>query len=63
MSALSKTLKLGGQAVLGRQALQSTPWLIEGDRDEDTMRLADYLVDFGPGAGQFGGQIVSHGTP
>ena len=37
--------------------------LIVVEHDEDTMRLADYLIDIGPGAGQFGGQIVSHGTP
>ncbi len=33
------------------------------EHDEDTMRMADYLVDIGPGAGVHGGQIVSHGTP
>ncbi|MGL5640218.1 MAG: excinuclease ABC subunit UvrA [Mycoplasmoidaceae bacterium] len=37
--------------------------LIVVEHDEDTMRLADYLIDIGPGAGQFGGEIVSHGTP
>ena len=26
---MEKTKKVGGQAVLGRQALQSTPWLTE----------------------------------
>ena len=33
------------------------------EHDEDTMRAADYLVDFGPGPGVKGGQIVSAGTP
>ncbi|WP_434381398.1 excinuclease ABC subunit UvrA [Melittangium boletus] len=33
------------------------------EHDEETMEEADYLVDFGPGAGELGGQIVSHGTP
>ncbi len=33
------------------------------EHDEDTMRLADYIVDIGPGAGVHGGQIVAQGTP
>lgn len=33
------------------------------EHDEDTIRSADYVVDMGPGAGQFGGQIVAEGTP
>jgi excinuclease ABC subunit A len=33
------------------------------EHDEDTMRAADYLVDFGPGPGIRGGEIVAHGTP
>jgi excinuclease ABC subunit A len=33
------------------------------EHDEDTMRAADYLVDFGPGPGVRGGQIVAAGTP
>ena len=33
------------------------------EHDEDAIRLADYVVDIGPGAGVHGGQIVSHGTP
>ncbi len=33
------------------------------EHDEDTMRQADVLVDFGPGAGERGGQIVVHGSP
>ena len=28
-----------------------------------TMRAADYLIDIGPGAGEFGGQIIAAGTP
>ncbi len=31
------------------------------EHDEDTIRAADYLVDFGPGAGERGGQIVYAG--
>jgi excinuclease ABC subunit A len=33
------------------------------EHDEDTMRAADYLVDFGPGPGVRGGEIVAHGPP
>ena len=33
------------------------------EHDEDTMRMADYLVDIGPGAGVHGGQVVCAGTP
>ncbi len=32
------------------------------EHDEDTWRAADYLIDFGPGAGEHGGQVVAHGT-
>ncbi|MCG3401782.1 excinuclease ABC subunit UvrA [Staphylococcus massiliensis] len=37
--------------------------LIVVEHDDDTMRAADYLVDVGPGAGDFGGEIVASGTP
>jgi len=33
------------------------------EHDEDAIRLADYLVDIGPGAGIHGGRIIAHGTP
>jgi excinuclease ABC subunit A len=32
------------------------------EHDEDAIRAADYLIDMGPKAGRFGGQIISHGT-
>jgi excinuclease ABC subunit A len=32
------------------------------EHDEETMRAADYLVDFGPGPGVRGGQIVAAGS-
>ena len=32
------------------------------EHDEETMRQADYIIDFGPGAGENGGKIVSKGT-
>jgi len=31
------------------------------EHDEDSIAMADYLVDFGPGAGIHGGNIVTHG--
>ncbi len=37
--------------------------LIVVEHDEDTMREADYIVDFGPGAGDHGGEIIAAGTP
>ena len=37
--------------------------LIVVEHDEDTMMVADYLLDIGPGAGIHGGQVVSAGTP
>ncbi|MFC7051843.1 excinuclease ABC subunit UvrA [Hansschlegelia quercus] len=33
------------------------------EHDEDAIRLADYVVDVGPGAGVHGGEIVARGTP
>jgi len=33
------------------------------EHDEDAIRLADYVVDIGPGAGVHGGRIVAEGTP
>jgi excinuclease ABC subunit A len=32
------------------------------EHDEDTMRAADHLVDFGPGPGVKGGEIIAQGT-
>ncbi|MGI9643596.1 MAG: excinuclease ABC subunit UvrA, partial [Acidimicrobiia bacterium] len=36
--------------------------LIVVEHDEDTIRIADYVVDIGPGAGEHGGRIVASGT-
>ncbi len=33
------------------------------EHDEETMRAADYIIDFGPGAGPLGGKIMAQGTP
>ncbi len=36
--------------------------LIVVEHDEDTIKVADWVVDIGPGAGEHGGQIVVSGT-
>ncbi len=33
------------------------------EHDEDAIRLADYLIDMGPGAGVHGGTVIAEGTP
>ena len=33
------------------------------EHDEDAVRMADFVVDIGPGAGAHGGEIVAQGTP
>ncbi|HEV3104351.1 MAG TPA: excinuclease ABC subunit UvrA [Trinickia sp.] len=33
------------------------------EHDEDMIRMADYVVDMGPGAGEHGGMIIAEGTP
>ena len=33
------------------------------EHDEETMEESDWLVDFGPGAGEMGGLVVAEGTP
>jgi excinuclease ABC subunit A len=41
--------------------LENTVLVIE--HDLDVLAAADYVVDFGPGAGKHGGQVVAAGTP
>ncbi|MDP9239790.1 MAG: excinuclease ABC subunit UvrA, partial [Actinomycetota bacterium] len=36
--------------------------LIVVEHDEDTIRMADWVVDIGPGAGEHGGKVVVSGT-
>jgi len=43
------------------KSLQNTVIVVEHDRD--MMLASDEIVDFGPGAGEHGGQIVAQGTP
>lgn len=37
--------------------------LIVVEHDEDTMMQAEEIIDIGPGAGVYGGEIVAHGSP
>jgi excinuclease ABC subunit A len=32
------------------------------EHDDDTIRTADWIVDLGPGAGEYGGEVVAEGT-
>jgi len=47
--------------LMGLRDLGNTVLVVE--HDEETMRLADWLIDLGPGAGEHGGWIVAEGTP
>ena len=49
------------QALYRLRDLGNTVVVVE--HDEQTIRAADYVVDFGPGAGERGGRIITHGTP
>lgn len=37
--------------------------LIVVEHDEETMRVSDWVVDIGPGAGEHGGEVIVSGTP
>jgi excinuclease ABC subunit A len=49
------------QTLIGMRDLGNTLLVVE--HDEETMRTADWLIDLGPGAGEFGGRIIAEGTP
>jgi excinuclease ABC subunit A len=49
------------QTLIGMRDLGNTLLVVE--HDEETMRTADWLIDLGPGAGEYGGRIVAEGTP
>src|SRR6202043_1325472 len=49
------------QALKHLRDLGNTLLLVEHDRE--VIASADYLLDFGPGAGDHGGEIVAAGTP
>ena len=46
-----------------RDLQKSGNTVIVVEHDEEIMRIADYLIDVGPGAGKRGGEIVAAGTP
>ena len=49
-------------ATLGKlRNLGNTVLVVE--HDEETIRVADYLVDLGPGAGEHGGEVIFQGPP
>ena len=48
------------QTLLRLKDLGNTVIVVE--HDSETMFASDYVIDFGPGAGIYGGLIVAHGT-
>ncbi len=48
-------------ALKGLTEIGNTVLVVE--HDKDIMLAADYIIDLGPGAGKFGGEIVAEGTP
>lgn len=48
-------------SLLRLRDLGNTVLIVE--HDEETMEAADWIIDFGPGAGANGGEIVFEGTP
>jgi len=48
------------KALIHLKNLGNTLLLVE--HDPLTMQIADYILDFGPGAGKYGGKIVAQGT-
>ena len=49
------------ETLKGLRDLGNTLLVVE--HDEETMRMADWLIDLGPGAGEHGGYIIAEGTP
>ena len=49
------------QTLLRLRDLGNTVVVVE--HDAETMMVADYLLDMGPGAGSRGGQVIAQGTP
>ena len=47
------------QTLLGLRDLGNTVLVVE--HDEETIRSADWVIDFGPGAGEHGGEVVADG--
>ena len=49
------------KTLVGLRDLGNTVIVVE--HDVDTMSIADYILDIGPGAGKHGGTVVAEGTP
>jgi excinuclease ABC subunit A len=49
------------ETLKGLRDLGNTLLVVE--HDEETMRTADWLIDLGPGAGEYGGYVIAEGTP
>jgi excinuclease ABC subunit A len=49
------------RTLTGLRDLGNTVLVVE--HDEQTIRAAEHVVDFGPGAGRLGGEVVFQGTP
>ena len=49
------------QTLINMRDLGNTLLVVE--HDEETMRSADWIIDLGPGAGEYGGRVVAQGTP
>jgi len=47
--------------LLGLRDIGNTVIVVE--HDEDTMNVADHIIDIGPGAGAHGGNIIAQGSP
>ena len=61
-SACTSATTSGSIATLRRlRDLGNTVLVVE--HDEETIRAADHVVDFGPGAGHLGGKVIFSGTP
>ena len=48
------------QTLLGLRDLGNTVLVVE--HDEETIRSADWVIDFGPGAGEHGGEVIAEGS-
>jgi excinuclease ABC subunit A len=49
------------QTLRNLQEIGNTVLVVE--HDEDTMRSADYILEIGPKAGKYGGEVIAQGTP
>ena len=47
------------QTLLGLRDLGNSVLVVE--HDEETIRSADWVIDFGPGAGEHGGHVIAEG--